>query len=48
MMIKYSIKEDRAAILKGIGLKLTMSQEQGLAMKADLNMTWYTFRAWGR
>ena len=47
-LLQRSSKDERFSILKQIGLSGDVTDEQGLAMKADLNITWYTFRAWGR
>ena len=48
ILLKRSTKADRESILSEIGLRGEMTDEEGLAMVADLNLTWYTYRAWGR
>ena len=48
-LIKRSTKESREEILKDLGvLHDHMDGAEGLAMIADLNMTWYSYRQWGK
>lgn len=41
-------KTDRQDILEKLKLLKPMNAEDGLAMLADLSITWYTYRSWGR
>ena len=47
-MLQRISTADRESILHNIGLRGEISKEEGLAMVADLNLTWYTYRAWGQ
>ena len=41
-------KEERAVLMKEVNFTVTIPPEQGLAMKADLNIPWNKLRAMRR
>ena len=46
--VKMLPKEERAVLMKEVNFTVTIPPEQGLAMKADLNIPWNKLRAMRR
>ena len=47
-LIRKKGQEERAELLREMGLTQEMSEEDGLAMLVDLGSTWSAFRKWKR
>jgi len=47
-VLKRTPVDERKDILEELGLSCELDGKDGLAMMADLNMSWNTYRKWGR